>query len=180
MFLEAGIPSPLSVCCTGHANQPDLTIEMDAQAEAGGRRYRIDALIDIVQVGEHLTTRLERDGAAVYYSDGMLYLGDGTSVRVDMGFPDYAALLDTVAGLYRDGDISAFSNSGENIYSVTVSGERVSSILKALFPDSASYLASLESLNLDLVAKGNELSAPPTLDEGNSRYDGSRLYIPGR
>ncbi|MBC5721509.1 methyl-accepting chemotaxis protein [Flintibacter sp. NSJ-23] len=142
-----------------YAQQPDLTIEMDAQAEAGGRRYRIDALIDIVQVGEHLTTRLERDGAAVYYSDGMLYLGDGTSVRVDMGFPDYAALLDTVAGLYRDGDISAFSNSGENIYSVTVSGERVSSILKALFPDSASYLASLESLNLDLVAKGNELSA---------------------
>lgn len=159
-FFASGMADKIAVMqlLRSYSRRPDLWMEMTLQGEVGDRQYQMDGDLARMEVDGHRVMRMEQLGAALYYCDGKIYLEDGRIITIGDGLPNYDKLLSTVKDLYREGKISVFSNSGERIYSITVSGEQASSLLNDLLPQGSIRLDGLKRLDLDLTEKGKGLS----------------------
>lgn len=132
-------------------------MELTADVDVGQQHFTVCTELTRTKAEGQRVTRAEQYGVPLYYSNGLVYTENGKSFSTGSIFPDYSTLLDNAEELYRATRISVYENSGETIYSITVTDEDAESLLTHLFPAAVQSIA-VQDVDIDLISSGGELS----------------------
>ena len=159
-FIVSGAGERLSAYLLLHkyVQKEELSMTLVASADMGGQHYTLSTDLDRTQAEGQRITRAEQDGVALYYAGGSVFLENGRSFDTGILFPDYSTLLENAEALYRAAHISLYENSGERIYSITVTGQDAEALLAHLFPTAAVRFSAARDVDIDLIASGGELT----------------------
>ena len=141
-----------------------MTMDVTVDASYGKISLSADASVARTKKDGAPITCIDRDGAALYYADGAIYLENGKSYAVGGAFPNYAELMDETAELCRTLTVTKSVDGQEKRYTLTAEGDDASTLLRLLTSDEIANAASLSAIHVDLTAESGELIAPGTLD----------------
>ena len=158
-FLKSDFKKDLEACRLIEARIKEYPMAMDVTVDAscGKLVLRADASVARTKADGTSVTCIDRDGAALYYANGALYLENGKSYAVGGAFPDYAELLDTTAELCRTLSVSKSVDGQNKIYTFTAEGDDASALLHLLTSDEIADAAALSSIRVTLTAESGEL-----------------------
>lgn len=134
-----------------------MAMDVTVDASCGKLVLRADASVARTKADGTSVTCIDRDGAALYYANGALYLENGKSYAVGGAFPDYAELLDTTAELCRTLSVSKSVDGQNKVYTFTAEGDDASALLHLLTSDEIADAAALSSIRVTLTAESGEL-----------------------
>ncbi|MGM9538613.1 MAG: hypothetical protein ACI3VN_09820 [Candidatus Onthomonas sp.] len=137
-----------------YGDQQELTMELTVDAELDGQDISFTALVDRTDVEGHRVTAIAQEEKALYYCDGVVFLENGNAYEMSDAFPDYSLLLSQAIELYRHVDI----DEGDSTCSITAEGEDAKAILELLLPSAAGLLSDTNTLQLELVTEGEDVS----------------------
>lgn len=158
-FLKSDFKKDLEACCLIEARikEDPMTMDVTVDASCGKLDLRADASVARTKADGTSITCIDRDGAALYYANGALYLENGKSYAVGGAFPDYAELLDTTAELCRTLSVSKSVDGQNKVYTFTAEGDDASALLHLLTSDEIADAAALSSIRVTLTAESGEL-----------------------
>lgn len=133
------------------------TMDVTVDASYGKIRPERGCLRRPHEEGRCSHTCIDRDGAALYYADGAIYLENGKSYAVGGAFPNYAELMDETAELCRTLTVTKSVDGQEKRYTLTAEGDDASTLLRLLTSDEIANAASLSAIHVDLTAESGEL-----------------------
>ena len=120
---------------------------MDVTVDASYGKISLSADVSVARTkkdGAPITC-IDRDGAALYYADGAIYLENGKSYSVGGAFPNYAELMDETAELCRTLTVTKSVDGQEKRYTLTAEGDDASTLLRLLTSDEIANAASLSA-----------------------------------
>ena len=134
-----------------------MTMDVTVDASYGKISLSADASVARTKKDGAPITCIDRDGAALYYADGAIYLENGKSYAVGGAFPNYAELMDETAKLCRTLTVTKSVDGQEKRYTLTAEGDDASTLLRLLTSDEIANAASLSAIRVDLTAESGEL-----------------------
>lgn len=134
-----------------------MTMDVTVDASYGRISLSADASVARTKKDGAPITCIDRDGAALYYADGAIYLENGKSYAVGGAFPNYAELMDETAELCRTLTVTKSVDGQEKRYTFTAEGDDASTLLRLLTSDEIANAASLSAIRVDLTAESGEL-----------------------
>lgn len=134
-----------------------MTMDVTVDASYGRISLSADASVARTKKDGAPITCIDRDGAALYYADGAIYLENGKSYAVGGAFPNYAELMDETAELCRTLTVTKSVDGQEKRYTLTAEGDDASTLLRLLTSDEIVNAASLSAIRVDLTAESGEL-----------------------
>lgn len=134
-----------------------MTMDVTVDASYGRISLSADASVARTKKDGAPITCIDRDGAALYYADGAIYLENGKSYAVGGAFPNYAELMDETAELCRTLTVTKSVDGQEKRYTLTAEGDDASTLLRLLTSDEIANAASLSAIRVDLTAESGEL-----------------------
>ena len=135
------------------AAAPQLSMQIAVDAEIGGETIHTDVPVYTETQGETRITRAELESVPLYYSGGMLILENGKAYGLDGLFPDYSALLDAIAALYRETE-----STGGGVR-LELDGEQVQTLLHTLCPELVENGASIDRAGMETTLSGGEVES---------------------
>ena len=158
-FLKSDFKKDLEACrlIEARIKEDPMAMDVTVDASCGKLVLRADASVARTKADGTSVTCIDRDGAALYYADGALYLENGKSYAVGGAFPDYAELLDTTAELCRTLSVSKSVDGQNKVYTFTAEGDDASALLHLLTSDEIADAAALSSIRVTLTAESGEL-----------------------
>ena len=158
--------------------QDPLSMDLAVDASYGKRNIQADAAVTCTKVDDTTLTCINRDGAALYYANGVIYLANGRAYPIAPAYPDYSSLLDQTAELCRSLTIEKSVDGKEKIYTLTAEGEDAAALLHLLASDDIADAAALTSLRVELIAESGELMELRFRSEGagDLRVEASVLF----
>ena len=158
-FLKSDFKKDLEACrlIEARIKEDPMTMDVTVDASCGKLVLRADASVARTKADGTSVTCIDRDGAALYYANGALYLENGKSYAVGGAFPDYAELLDTTAELCRTLSVSKSVDGQNKVYTFTAEGDDASALLHLLTSDEIADAAALSSIRVTLTAESGEL-----------------------
>ena len=158
-FLKSDFKKDLEACrlIEARIKEDPMTMDVTVDASCGKLVLRADASVARTKADGTSVTCIDRDGAALYYANGALYLENGKSYAVGGAFPDYAELLDTTAELCRTLSVSKSVDWQNKVYTFTAEGDDASALLHLLTSDEIADAAALSSIRVTLTAESGEL-----------------------
>ena len=164
--------------------QDPLAMDVTVDASYGKLEVQADAAVTRTKVDDTTLTCINRDGAALYYANGVIYLANGRAYPIAPAYPDYSSLLDQTAELCRSLTIGKLVDGKEKIYTLIAEGEDAAALLHLLASDDIADAAALTSLRVELIAESGELMELRFRSEGagDLRVEASVLFraIPAR
>mgnify|MGYP003062021899 CR=1 FL=1 len=100
-----------------------MTMDVTVDASYGKISLSADASVARTKKDGAPITCIDRDGAALYYADGAIYLENGKSYAVGGAFPNYAELMDETAELCRTLTVTKSVDGQEKRYTLTAEGD---------------------------------------------------------
>lgn len=134
-----------------------MTMDVTVDASYGKISLSADASVARTKKDGAPITCIDRDGAALYYANGAIYLENGKSYAVGGAFPNYAELMDETAELCRTLTVTKSVDGQEKRYTLTAEGDDASTLLRLLTSDEIANAASLSAIRVDLTAESGEL-----------------------
>ena len=134
-----------------------MTMDVTVDASYGKISLSADASVARTKKDGAPITCIDRDGAALYYADGAIYLENGKSYAVGGAFPNYAELMDETAELCRTLTVTKSVDGQEKRYTLTAEGDDASTLLRLLTSDEIANAALLSAIRVDLTAESGEL-----------------------
>ena len=134
-----------------------MTMDVTVDASYGKISLSADASVARTKKDGAPITCIDRDGAALYYADGAIYLENGKSYAVGGAFPNYAELMDETAELCRTLTVTRSVDGQKKRYTLTAEGDDASTLLRLLTSDEIANAASLSAIHVDLTAESGEL-----------------------
>ncbi len=134
-----------------------MTMDVTVDASYGKISLSADASVARTKKDGAPITCIDRDGAALYYAGGAIYLENGKSYAVGGAFPNYAELMDETAELCRTLTVTKSVDGQEKRYTLTAEGDDASTLLRLLTSDEIANAASLSAIRVDLTAESGEL-----------------------
>ena len=158
--------------------QDPLSMDLAVDASYGKLEVQADAAVTCTKVDDTPLTCIDRDGAALYYANGVIYLANGRAYPIAPAYPDYSSLLDQTAELCRSLTIEKSVDGKEKIYTLTAEGEDAAALLHLLASDDIADAAALTSLRVELIAESGELMELRFRSEGagDLRVEASVLF----
>ena len=158
--------------------QDPLAMDVTVDASYGKLEVQADAAVTRTKVDDTTLTCIDRDGAALYYANGVIYLANGRAYPIVDAYPDYSSLLDQTAELCRSLTIEKSVDGKEKIYTLTAEGEDAAALLHLLASDDIADAAALTSLRVELIAESGELMELRFRSEGagDLRVEASVLF----
>lgn len=158
-FLKSDFKKDLEACrlIEARIKEDPMAMDVTVDASCGKLVLRADASVARTKADGTSVTCIDRDGAALYYANGALYLENGKSYAVGGAFPDYAELLDTTAELCRTLSVSKSVDGQNKVYTFTAEGDDASALLHLLTSDEIADAAALSSIRVTLTAESGEL-----------------------
>ena len=137
--------------------QDPLSMDLTVDASYGKLSVQADAAVTCTKVDDTALTCIDRDGAALYYANGVIYLANGRAYPIADAYPDYSSLLNQTAELCRSLTIDKSVDGKEKVYTLTAEGNDAAALLRLLASDEIADAAALYSLRVELVAESGEL-----------------------
>ena len=158
-FLRSDVKKDLEAYHLIEARMKEDPLAMDVTADASFKTLdaQVSASVTRTKADDTSVTCIERNGAALYYANGVIYLENGRAYPVLDGYPDYSDLLDKTAELCRSLTVSKAVDGQEKTYTLTAEGEDATSLLRILASDEIADAAPLNALRVELVAESGEL-----------------------
>ena len=158
-FLKSDFKKDLEACRLIEARTKEDPMAMDVTVDAscGKLVLHADASVARTKADGTSVTCIDRDGAALYYANGAIYLENGKSYAVGGAFPNYAELMDETAELCRTLTVTKSVDGQEKRYTLTAEGDDASTLLRLLTSDEIANAASLSAIRVDLTAESGEL-----------------------
>ena len=158
-FLKSDFKKDLEVCrlIEARIKEDPMAMDVTVDASCGKLVLRADASVARTKADGTSVTCIDRDGAALYYADGALYLENGKSYAVGGAFPNYAELMDETAELCRTLSVSKSVDGQNKVYTFTAEGDDASALLHLLTSDEIADAAALSSIRVTLTAESGEL-----------------------
>lgn len=158
-FLKSDFKKDLEAChlIEARIKEDPMAMDVTVDASCGKLVLHADASVARTKADGTSVTCIDRDGAALYYANGALYLENGKSYAVGGAFPDYAELLDTTAELCRTLSVSKSVDGQNKVYTFTAEGDDASALLHLLTSDEIADAAALSSIRVTLTAESGEL-----------------------
>ena len=158
--------------------QDPLSMDLTVDASYGKLSVQADATVTCTKLDDTTLTCINRDGAALYYANGVIYLANGRAYPIADAYPDYSSLLNQTAGLCRSLTIEKSVDGKEKIYTLTAEGEDAAALLHLLASDDIADAAALTSLRVELIAESGELMELRFHSEGagDLRVEASVLF----
>ena len=158
--------------------QDPLSMDLTVDASYGKLSVQADATVTCTKLDDTTLTCINRDGAALYYANGVIYLANGRAYPIAPAYPDYSSLLNQTAGLCRSLTIEKSVDGKEKIYTLTAEGEDAAALLRLLASDDIADAAALTSLRVELIAESGELMELRFRSEGagDLRVEASVLF----
>lgn len=139
---------------TAFLEAEEMAMDLTATLSLGDNSYAIQAQLDRMAVGEKTVTALSRNGRAVYYANGLLFLENGRVYRLTEPTGEKLPLWKGILWLLRYGKVES-TGSG---YAVSLRGQQAREILNGLLPGMEHIVPEVDSLSLALVTKDNRLT----------------------
>mgnify|MGYP004471911677 CR=1 FL=1 len=179
-FLNSGVKKDLEAyhLVETRMKQDPLSMDLAVDASYGKLNVQADAAVTRTKVDGTTLTCIDRDGAALYYANGVIYLANGRAYPIAPAYPDYSSLLDQTAELCRSLTIEKSVDGKEKIYTLTAEGEDAAALLHLLASDDIADAAALTSLRVELIAESGELMELRFRSEGagDLRVEASVLF----
>ena len=158
-FLKSDFKKDLEACrlIEARIKEDPMAMDVTVDASCGKLVLRADASVARTKADGTSVTCIDRDGAALYYADGALYLENGKSYAVGGAFPNYAELMDETAELCRTLSVSKSVDGQNKVYTFTAEGDDASALLHLLTSDEIADAAALSSIRVTLTAESGEL-----------------------
>ena len=158
--------------------QDPLSMDLTVDASYGKLSVQADAAVTCTKLDDTALTCINRDGAALYYANGVIYLANGRAYPIAPAYPDYSSLLNQTAELCRSLAIEKSVDGKEKIYTLTAEGEDAAALLRLLASDDIADAAALTSLRVELIAESGELMELRFRSEGagDLRVEASVLF----
>ncbi|MGM9521758.1 MAG: hypothetical protein ACI3VB_04690 [Oscillospiraceae bacterium] len=137
-----------------YSEKQELTMELTVEADLGSQDFGFTALLDRTDVDGHRVTAISQDEISLYYCDGAVFLESGNAYKLSGSFPDYSQLLDQTMKLYRYVDIEEKNGT----YTITAENADAKAILELLIPSATEMLSDTDSIKVELLADGDEIS----------------------
>ena len=134
-----------------------MTMDVTVDASYGKISLSADASVARMKTDDASITCINRDGAALYYANGKIYLENGKSYAVGGAFPNYSELMDETAELCRTLTVTKSVDGQEKSYTFTAEGDDASALLRLLTSDEIADAAALSTIRVELTAESGEL-----------------------
>jgi len=104
-------------------------------------------------------TLLETSGITLYYWNEQILLENGRAYSISPLLPDYSKLLNLVAGLLEETEITKTEQTDGAVYSLTVTQQAAKNLLDVMLPAYKDVFPDIRSVSINITEKGGELSA---------------------
>ena len=137
------------------------TMHIAVSAEFGGNGLSVESNVYLVTEDGTSYLALEQDGNAVYVSNNILFLENGKALKLgdtmQTQVQSVDALLPQIGALYEVLKITTEETESQRIYSVTVTGEQVKTLLEAASLGETIPADGIQELHLQLTEKDGKL-----------------------
>ena len=155
------------------------TMHIAVSAEFGGNDLSVESDVYLVREDDAPYLVLEQNGNSVYISDNVLFLENGKAFKIgdklQKQTASYEDLLAHIGSLYEALKITAEETESQRIYSVTVTGEQVKTLLEAASLWEALPIEGVEKLKLQLMERNGKLDQISFFGSGNA--DGTAVTL---
>ena len=156
------------------------TMHIAASAEYDGRLLAVESDVYLVTEDGTSFLALERNGNAVYICDNVLFLENGKTFKIgdklQKQTASYEDLLAHIGVLYETLKITAEETESQSVYSVTVTGAQVRTLLEAASLGEDLPAEGIEKLKLQLTEKNGRLDQIAFSGSGNADGAAVRLH----
>ena len=159
------------------SEKQELSMVLEVEAVIGETEVSVDADVYRTMVAGKQTTVICENGRTLCYSDGVVFLENGTAYQIGQALPDYSQLLEQTMAVYQYVELEKEDDS----YCIAAEKENAKAILELLMPSAAEMLAETDSLTVELILDDGELekirfSGSGTLnDNGKTGYSVSAV-----
>ncbi len=137
------------------AKSQSMNLKIDADINRTG--ILLDSNISLIQENEVKYLVLEQEGNVFYIADNVLFLKNGKAFKIademQSQAVSYENLLPQILELYEILEITAVETEHEKSYEISVTGEQVQMLLKAVPSMAETDLSMIENLQVKLVTK---------------------------
>ena len=137
------------------------TMHIAVFAEFGGNGLSAESDIYLVREDDAPYLVLEQNGNSVYISDNILFLENGKAFKLGGTMQTQVQSVDTllpqIGALYEVLKITTEETDSQHIYSVTVTGEQVKTLLEAASLGETIPADGIQELHLQLTEKDGKL-----------------------
>ena len=135
-----------------YAGCSELSMTLDVDAEIDGNSLEFSTNIHRTNDDGAPMTIIESGDLVLYYTQGAVFLENGTAYGLGSFQADQSQLLDQVTELYQHLEITKEDSS----YTITAEGEDAAAILQLLIPDLS--FADTETILISVETESGELS----------------------
>ncbi len=178
-FLNTGLRDGLEAyrLLSAYGKQDPMTMELEIDGGLNGQSVQTTASLSRTKQEGTTVTALTLQGVSLYYANGNLYLENGRAYGVSDLFPDYAALIDRAAELYRLVRVDTTQSGGQKTYRVTAKEGKAQELMSLLLPEGGAEALGTRSLEAALTAVDGTLTEL-TFSMGSAGSKG--LYLDAR
>ena len=137
-----------------YSEKQELTMELTVDGTMGSQDFDFTAILDRTDVDGQRVTAISQDGRTLYYCGGTVFLENGNAYKLSSSFPDYSQLLNQTVELYRYVDM----DEQDGTYTITAEDADARAILELLMPSAAGQLTDTDTLKVELLTDGDEVS----------------------
>lgn len=138
------------------------TVHIAVSAELGGQSFATESDVYLVADSGISYLCVEQNGTAVYVADNVLFLENGKAFKIGDGLQTHTVshknLLPHIGVLYETLKITAEEAESETVYSVTVTGEQVNTLLAVAPLGETLPVDGIKKLHLSLTEKNGKLA----------------------
>jgi len=157
------------------------TMHITTAADFDGRVQVLDSDVYLVTEDGVSYLTLEQNSNAVYISDNVLLLENGKAFKIGDKLQNqtasYGDLLAHIGVLYETLKITAEETDGQSVYSVTVTGEQVKTLLEAASLGETLPAEGIRQLQLQLTEKDGMLHQIVFSGSGNANGAAVQLRV---
>ena len=146
-----------------YLNQDARHMSLTVQAQIENKNADFTADVSTLHAGTKEVSVIQENNRRLYYSDGVVYLENGTAFRLNAAAPDYSQLMPLLVSLCESAQVEPV----DGVYTVTLDGEQAMEIAKLLMPSVQNWLPQTGRLTVDVMTQDGALSSLRFTGAGN-------------
>lgn len=146
-----------------YLNQDERHMSLTVQAQIENKNADFTADVSTIHAGTKEVSVIQENNRCLYYSDGVVYLENGTAFQLNAAAPDYSQLMPLLVNLCESAQVEPV----DGVYTVTLDGEQAMEIAKLLMPSVQNWLPQTGRLTVDVMTQDGALSSLRFTGAGN-------------
>lgn len=146
-----------------YIQQPEQKMKLSVMARIEDKDSDFSAEIDVTDISGHTLSVISENGRSLYYSDGIIFVGNGDAFRLNGTAPDYSGLMGQVLAISQKVQIE----SADNVYTITADGTQAAKIAQLLLPSVYDLLPKAMSLTVEIETAQDALKQLRITGAGN-------------